>query len=135
LCASADAVQRALIIVGVVLVAVGLLWPWLGRLPFSRLPGDIAVRREQFSLYVPITSMVLLSLLLSADRLAVSPLTPVRRCFTTAVGGAWYLSAPSGRPNEIDDALLRLPRLEQPAGRNNFEHWRRSTSSRRRGSW
>ena len=62
---SADAVQRALIIVGVVLVAVGLLWPWLGRLPFGRLPGDIAVRREQFSLYVPITSIVLLSLLLS----------------------------------------------------------------------
>ena len=62
---SADAVQRALIIVGVVLVAVGLLWPWLGRLPFGRLPGDITVRREQFSLYVPITSMVLLSLLLS----------------------------------------------------------------------
>lgn len=62
---SVDAVQRTLIIVGVVLVAVGLLWPWLGKLPFGRLPGDILVRREQFSLFVPITSMVLLSLLLS----------------------------------------------------------------------
>ena len=57
--------QRTLIILGVVLVAVGLLWPWLGRLPFGRLPGDIAVKREQFSVYVPITSMILLSLLLS----------------------------------------------------------------------
>ena len=57
--------QRAFIIAGVVLIVAGLLWPWLGKLPFGRLPGDIAVRREQFGLYVPITSMVLLSLLLS----------------------------------------------------------------------
>jgi Protein of unknown function (DUF2905) len=62
---SASAVQRTLIIVGLVLVAVGLLWPWLGKLPLGRLPGDIVVRREQFTLYVPITSMVLLSLLFS----------------------------------------------------------------------
>jgi hypothetical protein len=62
---SVDAVQRTLIIAGLVLVAAGLLWPWLGKLPLGRLPGDIVVRREQFSLFVPITSMVLLSLLLS----------------------------------------------------------------------
>jgi uncharacterized membrane protein len=62
---SVDTVQRTLIIVGLVLVAVGLLWPWLGKVPLGRLPGDIAVRREQFSLYVPITSMVLVSLLIS----------------------------------------------------------------------
>lgn len=57
--------QRALITLGVALIIAGLLWPWLGKLPLGRLPGDIAVRREQFSLFVPITSMVLLSLLLS----------------------------------------------------------------------
>jgi len=62
---SVDAVQRTLIIVGLVLVTAGLLWPWLGKLPLGRLPGDILVRREQFNLFVPITSMVLLSLLLS----------------------------------------------------------------------
>ena len=62
---SVDAVQRTLIIAGLVLVAAGLLWPWLGKLPLGRLPGDIVVRREQFSLFVPITSMALLSLLLS----------------------------------------------------------------------
>jgi uncharacterized membrane protein len=62
---SVDTVQRTLIIVGLVLVAVGLLWPWLGKVPLGRLPGDIAVLREQFSLYVPITSMVLVSLLIS----------------------------------------------------------------------
>lgn len=57
--------QRTLITLGVALIIAGLLWPWLGKLPLGRLPGDIAVRREQFSLFVPITSMVLLSLLLS----------------------------------------------------------------------
>ena len=56
--------QRTLITLGVALIIAGLLWPWLGKLPLGRLPGDIAVRREQFSLFVPITSMVLLSLLL-----------------------------------------------------------------------
>lgn len=57
--------QRTLITLGVALIIAGLLWPWLGKLPLGRLPGDIALRREQFSLFVPITSMVLLSLLLS----------------------------------------------------------------------
>jgi hypothetical protein len=62
---TADIVQRSLIILGALLLAAGLLWPWLGKLPLGRLPGDLVVRREQFSLFVPVTSMVLLSLLLS----------------------------------------------------------------------
>ena len=57
--------QRALIVLGALLIVAGLLWPWLGKLPFGRLPGDIALRREQFGLFVPLTSMLLLSLLLS----------------------------------------------------------------------
>ena len=57
--------QRTLIIIGLALLVIGLLWPWLGKPPFGRLPGDIVVEREQFRLFVPITSMVLLSLLLS----------------------------------------------------------------------
>jgi hypothetical protein len=58
-------VQRTLIIVGLVILAIGLLWPWLGKLPFGRLPGDILVRRDQFSLFFPVTSMVLLSLVVT----------------------------------------------------------------------
>jgi hypothetical protein len=61
----ADDVQRALIILGILVAAAGLFWPLLGKLPFGRLPGDIVVRREQFSLFVPVTSMILLSLLVS----------------------------------------------------------------------
>jgi len=57
--------QRTLIILGLVILAVGLLWPWIHKLPLGRLPGDIVVERENFRLYLPVGSMVLVSLLLS----------------------------------------------------------------------
>jgi hypothetical protein len=57
--------QKGLIIVGIAIVLLGLAWPWLGNLPFGRLPGDIVVRRENFTFYLPITSMIVVSLVLS----------------------------------------------------------------------
>jgi Protein of unknown function (DUF2905) len=56
---------RLLIIVGVVLVAVGFLWPFLGRIGLGRLPGDIVIEREGFSLYIPITTCLLISAVLT----------------------------------------------------------------------
>ena len=56
---------RWLIILGVVLVLAGVLWPWLTRLGLGRLPGDIVVERENFRLYLPITTSLLISLVLS----------------------------------------------------------------------
>ena len=56
---------RWLIILGVVLVVVGLLWPWLTRLGLGRLPGDILIEREHFRVYIPITTSILVSLVLS----------------------------------------------------------------------
>ncbi|NHN87543.1 DUF2905 domain-containing protein [Acetobacter conturbans] len=56
---------RLLVILGLALVAAGLLWPWLGRLPIGRLPGDILIRREGFTFYAPITTGILLSILIS----------------------------------------------------------------------
>jgi hypothetical protein len=35
--------QRILVIAGVVLIVAGVLWPWLGKLPLGRLPGDIVI--------------------------------------------------------------------------------------------
>jgi hypothetical protein len=58
-------VARWLIILGVVLVVAGLLWPWLGRLGLGRLPGDIVIERENFRLYLPITTSILVSIVLS----------------------------------------------------------------------
>lgn len=56
---------RWLIILGVVLILLGLLWPWLGKLGLGRLPGDIVIERESFRLYFPITTSILISLALS----------------------------------------------------------------------
>jgi Protein of unknown function (DUF2905) len=56
---------RWLIILGVVLLLAGLLWPWLGKLGLGRLPGDIAIERENFRLYFPITTSILISLAVS----------------------------------------------------------------------
>lgn len=54
-----------LVVIGVLVVAVGLL-VWAGALSwFGRLPGDIRVERPNASFYFPITSMVLLSIVLS----------------------------------------------------------------------
>lgn len=57
--------QRLLIASGVLLVIVGLTWPWLSRLPWGRLPGDFAVQRENFSLYFPLTTSIIVSVILS----------------------------------------------------------------------
>jgi hypothetical protein len=56
---------RFLIILGVILVIAGLAWPLLGRLGFGRLPGDIHIEREGFSLYVPITTGLIISAVIS----------------------------------------------------------------------
>jgi len=54
--------SRSLIILGIVLVALGLLWPWLSRLGLGRLPGDIVIERENSRIYIPITTSILVSL-------------------------------------------------------------------------
>ena len=56
---------RFLIILGIVLVALGLLWPLIQRLGLGRLPGDIVIERENFRLYLPITTSILISVILS----------------------------------------------------------------------
>jgi hypothetical protein len=57
--------QRLLILIGLILLVVGLAWPWLSKLPLGRLPGDIIIERENFRLYFPITTGLLVSLVLS----------------------------------------------------------------------
>jgi hypothetical protein len=57
--------QKALIVAGLTILVIGLLWPWLSKLPLGRLPGDIVVEREGFRFYLPLTTGILLSLLLS----------------------------------------------------------------------
>jgi len=58
-------IARWLIILGIVLIVVGLLWPWLSKLGLGRLPGDIVIERDNFTFYLPITTSILVSVGLS----------------------------------------------------------------------
>jgi hypothetical protein len=53
--------QRALIIIGLLIVVIGLAWPWLSQLPLGRLPGDIIVDRPGLKVYIPIVTMIIIS--------------------------------------------------------------------------
>lgn len=57
---------RFLIFLGVAIVVVGLAWPWLEKLGLGRLPGDIHIERGNSSFHFPITTSVIVSLVLSA---------------------------------------------------------------------
>ena len=57
--------QRTLIILGLVLVAAGLLWPWLTRIGLGRLPGDIHIEGENGGFYFPIVTCLVISIVLS----------------------------------------------------------------------
>ena len=57
--------QRILIAIGAVLLLVGLLWPWLSRLGLGHLPGDIRIETENGIFYFPITTCVVISIVLS----------------------------------------------------------------------
>jgi hypothetical protein len=57
--------SRFLIILGLVLVAAGLLWPLAAKLGIGRLPGDIVIERENFRLYIPLGTSLLVSVVLT----------------------------------------------------------------------
>ncbi|OFX00726.1 MAG: hypothetical protein A3E78_11195 [Alphaproteobacteria bacterium RIFCSPHIGHO2_12_FULL_63_12] len=54
--------QKALIIIGAVLIAAGVLWPLISKLGLGRLPGDIAIKGDGFAFYFPLTTMIILSI-------------------------------------------------------------------------
>ena len=55
-------IPRTLVLVGLVLVAIGLAWPVLARLGLGRLPGDIAIERENFRFYFPVATLLIVNL-------------------------------------------------------------------------
>ncbi len=57
--------QKTLIIIGLLILAIGILWPVLSKLGIGRLPGDIIIRRDGFSFYFPITTMIIISVVLT----------------------------------------------------------------------
>ncbi len=57
--------QQFLISLGVILLVMGLVWPWISQLPLGRLPGDIHVERENFSFHFPLMTGLVISVVLS----------------------------------------------------------------------
>ncbi|HSB73232.1 MAG TPA: DUF2905 domain-containing protein [Candidatus Methylomirabilis sp.] len=61
-----DSLAKTLIVLGVVLALVGVALLLAGKIPFlGRLPGDIVIRREHWSFYFPLTTSILISILLT----------------------------------------------------------------------
>jgi hypothetical protein len=58
-------VSRWLIIFGIVLIAAGLLWPLLQKVGLDRIPGNIVVDRENFRLYLPLGTSLVISVVVS----------------------------------------------------------------------
>jgi hypothetical protein len=54
---------RLLIVAGVVLVALGVLVTW--GFPLGRLPGDVVIRRDGLTIYLPVTTCLLLGVILT----------------------------------------------------------------------
>ncbi len=54
-----------LITLGLILVVMGLLWPLLSKLGLGNLPGDIRIERKNGIFYFPITSSLLVSIVLT----------------------------------------------------------------------
>ncbi len=60
-------IGKTFLLVGGILVVLGIILILAGRLhiPFGRLPGDIVIRKQNFVVFVPLLSMLILSVLLT----------------------------------------------------------------------
>jgi hypothetical protein len=58
-------VQKTLIVLGLVIAAIGVAWPWISKLGLGRLPGDIRIETESGGFYFPIVTSLLISIVLS----------------------------------------------------------------------
>jgi hypothetical protein len=59
-------IARILIGTGTLFIILGILWQFGGKyLPLGKLPGDIAIEKENFRFYFPAMTSILVSLLLS----------------------------------------------------------------------
>lgn len=56
---------RFLIVLGPVILVAGLLWPYLSQIGLGRLPGDLVIERRNVTIYFPLMTCLLLSVLFS----------------------------------------------------------------------
>ncbi len=60
-----NGMAKFLVTIGLILVALGLLWPLLRKLGLGHLPGDIVIERDNFRFYFPIATSLVVSIVLS----------------------------------------------------------------------
>jgi hypothetical protein len=61
-----SSIGKLLMLVGVILLALGVLLTFIGKIPgIGRLPGDIVVKRGNFTFFFPVTTCIILSIILS----------------------------------------------------------------------
>ena len=60
-----DRINRWLIFIGIGFVLLGLAWPWVSKIPWGRLPGDLSIEREHFSFHFPLMTGLVISAVLS----------------------------------------------------------------------
>lgn len=58
-------IQKYLLLIGAIIILAGLFWPWLSKLPVGKLPGDIFIDKPNFKLYIPVATMLIISILIS----------------------------------------------------------------------
>lgn len=57
---------KLIIILGVILIIIGVVVLFWGKIPFlGKLPGDIYIKKDNYSLYIPLASSILLSIIIS----------------------------------------------------------------------
>ena len=57
---------KSLIVIGLIIAAVGVIFTFAGKLPWlGRLPGDIFIRRQNFTFYFPLATSIIISIILS----------------------------------------------------------------------
>ena len=58
--------SKTIIVCGIILIAVGVVLQFASKIPWlGRLPGDIYIRKENFSFYFPLTTSIIISIVLS----------------------------------------------------------------------
>ncbi|HEY4265389.1 MAG TPA: DUF2905 domain-containing protein [Micropepsaceae bacterium] len=58
-------IRRILLVSGAILLIAGLAWPIISRLGLGRLPGDIAIERQNFRFYFPLATSLVVSVVLT----------------------------------------------------------------------
>jgi len=59
-------ISKSLIVTGVIFILCGLIWHFTnGNIPLGKLPGDIRIEKENSKIYIPITTCIILSVIMS----------------------------------------------------------------------